>query len=221
MFRGAWNIAKQVLTGRMQPVYARYLLMNKLRGIDLMGVQSAAANVNDCTDSGGPYLESILRKLPIGSDDAIVDLGCGKAGAVMTLAKFFRRVDGVEIMPELAKAAAKNIAAMNLQHKSNILQEDAVRVSSDVGAIEKYRWVYMFNPFPEPVFRQVMRNIADSLRRQPRNLSVIYNNPVHAGIVIAELGTPTRTEVYSVRRASTEPGEHEHRTLQIFYYTGE
>lgn len=221
MFRGAWNITKQVLTGRMQPVYARYLLMNKLRGIDLMGVQSVDANANDCTDSGGPYLESILRKLPIGSDDAIVDLGCGKAGAVMTLAKFFRRVDGVEIMPELAQAAAKNIGAMNLQHKSKILQEDAGRVSSDVGALDKYRWVYMFNPFPEPVFRQVMRNIADSLRRQPRSLSVIYNNPVYAAIVVAELGAPARTEVYSVRRASAEPGEQRHRNLQIFYYTRE
>lgn len=221
MFRGAWNIAKQVLAGRMQPVYARYLLMNKLRGVDLRGVESADATVHDSTDSGGPYLESLLRRLPIGSEDAIIDLGCGKGGAVLTLAKFFSHADGVEIVPELANAAAKNVAVMNLQHKSRILQEDAVRVSaSDFGLIEKYRWVYMFNPFPEPVMRQVMRNIADSLRRHPRSISVIYNNPVYPGAVVAELGAPTRTEMYSMR-GGFKPGEQTERKLQIFYYARE
>jgi hypothetical protein len=37
---------------------------------------------------------------------------------------------------------------------------------------------YMYNPFRDEVMRRVIENIADSVRRHPRKVLVIYLNPL-------------------------------------------
>src|SRR5205823_9337716 len=82
---------------------ARYQLRMQLSGIDLawhdvedLGLSRETSGAHG--NSGGPSLQFVLDTLKISATDAILDLGCGKGGAMITLAKYpFRRIDGIDI----------------------------------------------------------------------------------------------------------------------------
>jgi hypothetical protein len=38
--------------------------------------------------------------------------------------------------------------------------------------------IFLFNPFPESGMRQVVRNLEESLRTNPRPAYVVYHNPL-------------------------------------------
>jgi 2-polyprenyl-3-methyl-5-hydroxy-6-metoxy-1,4-benzoquinol methylase len=86
---------------RQQRRQARYQLMMQARGIDLRqnsvedpGLDQTRAEAHG--SSGGPGLEVVLDALNISPEDSVLDLGCGKGGAMITMARWtFSRVDGV------------------------------------------------------------------------------------------------------------------------------
>src|SRR5436305_2669291 len=92
----------------------------KFRGIDLRWVSIEDSGLSAerscwCSNSGGPELEELLHMLPISRADAVLDIGCGKGGAMITLAQFpFERVDGLEISPKLAHIARLNIRRLDI-----------------------------------------------------------------------------------------------------------
>ena len=51
--------------------------------------------------------------------------------------------------------------------------------------LDDYTYLFMFNPFPEVVLGQVLANLETSLRRKPRNVRLVYSNPLHEQIVLA------------------------------------
>jgi SAM-dependent methyltransferase len=124
------------------------------------------------SNSGGPDLDAVLRALRIGRGAAVVDLGCGKGGALVTLARHpFRRVTGVDLSPELLRVAHENMNKMELDHV-DLQCVDAVEFDFD-----DYDYLYLYNPFPCNVVQAVMGNLADSIRRRPRRVTIIYNTP--------------------------------------------
>jgi hypothetical protein len=131
-------------------------------------------------NSGGPYLDLVLKSIDISSSDAAIDIGCGKAGAMLTFLKYpFRRVDGVELSPRLARVAERNLKRAG---KSN-----ATIFCSDAASFEEldlYTVIFLFNPFPAVVMQPVLGNIIASARRRPRRITLIYKNPVCHEIVI-------------------------------------
>jgi SAM-dependent methyltransferase len=154
------------------------LIVMAARGVDLTYVPLTHLGLDgarscEYADSGGPELEDVLRELPITSTDVALDLGCGKGGALFSLSKFFRRVTGVEISPELAAVAEKNIEKLGIGNVG-VIRSDAA--TFDI--LDEYTYVYMFNPFTSPVMKQVLENLRASLERRPRSLIVIYKNPV-------------------------------------------
>jgi SAM-dependent methyltransferase len=101
--------------------------------------------------SGGPELDSILKTLPISTSDEALDLGCGKGGAILTMAKYaFARVDGVEISEILIQVARKNLSRMKVG-KSKIFHSDAAEFTD----IDRYTFFYMYYPFPRVVTKNV------------------------------------------------------------------
>lgn len=80
-----------------------FLAKAKVRRVDLayasldeLGLSSDRSH--DHGNSGGPSLALVLESLSISSSDMALDVGCGKAGAILTLARFpFARVDGIEL----------------------------------------------------------------------------------------------------------------------------
>lgn len=117
-FRRARFFSKLVLTGKAR--YACYLMEMRLRGVDL-GWQSthdlglAKERAHDHADSGGPELASLLRQIRLRPGCTILDLGCGKGGAMITFARSgFKRVDGIELSPELCRVARRNLGLLGL-----------------------------------------------------------------------------------------------------------
>jgi SAM-dependent methyltransferase len=108
-----------------------------------------------------------------------VDLGSGKGRTLLMASEFpFRRIIGVEILPELHRVAVENIAAYSSPTQQC---SDIESICADAGDFELPAVplvLYLFNPLPEAGFRRVVQNLESSLRRKPRTLYLLYCNPL-------------------------------------------
>lgn len=157
----------------------------KLRGVDLDTAPLEAIGLSDerslfYVNSGGPNLERILNTLLITGSDAAIDLGCGKGGAMLSLAKYpFSRVDGVELSKQLIAIANENFRRMGVRN-CTIYHCDA----ADFQDLDPYTLAYMFHPFPEIVTKAVLENICQSMRRRPRRFRIVYQNPISHDVIV-------------------------------------
>jgi len=159
--------------------YLPYRAKMKLLGIDLSWASVEQSGLSHershwYSDSGGPDLKRLLDTLPIDNSDSVIDLGCGKGGAMLTLARYpFSCVDGVEISEQLAQTAVRNLARRKITN-SRVFCADA----TDFLDLDTYTYIYMYNPFPERVTKSVLNNIRASLLRSGRTITLIYKNPI-------------------------------------------
>lgn len=124
-------------------------------------------------DSGGPNLRSILDKINITPNDAVIDIGCGKGGALITLSKYpFKKLSGIDLSPELIKIAQTNFDKLGIQ-KIKLLCCDA----SNFSDLDEFNYIYMYHPFSCQIMEKVMINISNSLIRCPRDFNILYNSP--------------------------------------------
>jgi SAM-dependent methyltransferase len=164
--------------------YVRYEVGLRLRGVDVShaGLDELGLSADrsaEHSNSGGPSLDDVLTALRIPAETAALDLGCGKAGALLTLHKHFRQADGVDLSAELLAVAAKNLRKCGVQ--ARLIHADAAEFQD----YDCYGVVYMFNPFPACVLETAMRNLVQSLERAPRPFWLIYKNPKHHQAVTA------------------------------------
>jgi SAM-dependent methyltransferase len=165
--------------------YLPYQVKMKCRRIDLGWVSVRDSGLSEershwHSNSGGPDLADLLRRLPICASDKLLDIGCGKAGAMLTLVQYpFARVDGVEISPNLARIARQNLKRLGVSN-ARVFCCDA----AEFRELDDYNYFYMYNPFPESVLRCVMENISRSLERRPRKVTLIYKNPIFEAVMV-------------------------------------
>lgn len=176
-----------IVAGRWREL--RYQLWLKMRGIDvgLVPVESLKQSPERThlhSSSGGPDLEIVLKQLDVSRADSVIDIGCGKGSALITLARFpFSRISGIDVSDALVGVARANLARLGLE-KVEVLCCDA----EEFKELDDYSFVYLYNPFPCSVVHRFMRNLTESLRRQPRRLTLIYKNPTCHEIVTATAG---------------------------------
>jgi protein-L-isoaspartate O-methyltransferase len=92
---------------------------------------------------------------------------------LITLARHpFARVDGVEIAPRLASIAERNIRILGISN-AKVFCCDA----SEFRDLDSHNYVYVAGAFTDIVWQPVLDNMAVSLRRRPRKLTLIYTNP--------------------------------------------
>ena len=107
-----------------------------------------------------------------------VDLGAGKGRIMLLASNFpFQQVLGVEFIPELHAIATGNIA---LYQPPTRRCEDVQCILSDVRDFvfpAAPLVIFMWHPFVGPVFERVMQNLEDSLRRDPREVYIVYLKP--------------------------------------------
>ena len=135
---------------------------------------------------GNQYQPSDIRSLKkalslyrIQDSDALIDIGCGKGKVMCVCAKYpFQAVHGLELSPALAETAQRNFSIFGLE-KCRVIVGDAVQFTD----YDEYTFFYMFNPFPENVFRAALQNIMQSLERVPRKCVLIYMNPVYHNMI--------------------------------------
>ncbi len=110
-------------------------------------------------------------------NDAIMDLGCGKCGAMLSLMDYgFPSVGGVEYETGLYDVAIENMKKLGLDNNKNIeiIHSDVTKLTKE---LDKYNWFYMFSPFYDEVFEACMNNIVESVRRKERKVRIVYANP--------------------------------------------
>jgi SAM-dependent methyltransferase len=128
-------------------------------------------------------LEKVFTYLhSLGVNKSIVDYGCGK-GRVLVVAAFygFNKITGIDFAKELCKEAQKNISSLQTRFPEKtfkVLHANAVdyQIEDDANVF------FFFNPFDEVIMLAVVRNILRSLKKNPREIYVVYVNPVHEEI---------------------------------------
>ncbi len=111
-------------------------------------------------------------------EDVFLDFGAGMGRAVCLAATYpFRSVIGVEISEELSDIARANLA--RIRHK---LRCDDVQIATaDATRFPVPReatLIYFFNPFRGRLMATILANIAQSLRENPRRVTLLcYGSP--------------------------------------------
>jgi hypothetical protein len=124
-----------------------------------------------------PWLfEQILRAIPVDfSRFTFIDLGAGKGRALLIASGYpFQRIVGVEFMPELCRAARKNIAGYSSERQRCRRIEAICMDARDFQFPLEPLVVYLFNPFSEPTFALVLENLRMSVERAPRPVYIAY-----------------------------------------------
>jgi SAM-dependent methyltransferase len=108
-----------------------------------------------------------------------IDIGSGKGRALLMAADYpFRRILGIELLPELHRVAKQNIA----KYKSDSQQCFAIEcLLGDACAFDfpaEPTVLYLFNPLPESGLVRMISNLELSLREHPRPVFVLYHNPL-------------------------------------------
>jgi len=111
-------------------------------------------------------------------DFTFVDLGSGKGRTLLMASEYpFRRIIGVELLPSLNEIAKENLSRYKSESQKCF---NLSSVCADAGSFplpDDPLVIYLFNPFSETVFRQVLGNIDKTLRKNSRPLFLLYQNP--------------------------------------------
>ena len=112
-----------------------------------------------------------------------IDIGAGKGRALLLAAEFgFRRIVGVELLPELVQVARQNVQKFERREASSGIQlicGDA----TDFIFPEEPSVIFLFNPLPQAALRTLIENLERSLRQNPRPIYVAYANPTLQEII--------------------------------------
>jgi SAM-dependent methyltransferase len=178
------------LASWFNPVFAYYrliALVDRLRGLDFLGIiQPGEVGLDPnlyfkSSSSGNRYLIRMLKDFQITEQDAIIDVGCGKGGAMKILARFpFARADGIELSPHIAAIAERNLAILKAR-RSRVYCGDAAIFPE----YARYNMIYLYNPFAVSVMVMVMAAIDASLAAHDREVIILYNNPTCHDAVVA------------------------------------
>ena len=135
--------------------------------------------------SGWLNLKRALRACAIGTDDVLLDYGCGKGRVLLAAARLpFARVIGVELVPELCEIARRNLQVDRDRRRCGAVEVVHADVTTwDVP--DDVTVAFMFNPFRGRVFEVALEHLLASLDRHPRGLRLIYSVPMEEARVVA------------------------------------
>ena len=141
-----------------KPRGLNFSLRQKEKGI------KAAGNHGYALTQKKPF-DNIMRGLNITERDSFIDIGCGKGGTLLYASRYpFKRVAGVEIEEGLYNIAKHNFERLHMP-EIELYLDDAI-------TFDKY-WhfnvFYMFNPFDEDIYRQVIDSVFSTLTPDRKN----------------------------------------------------
>ncbi len=90
----------------------------------------------------------------------------------------FRRILGIELLPELHRIAQENIR----NYRSD--SQQCFQIESVCGDAREFVFpseptvLYLFNPLPESALLQFIANLEKSLQVNPRPVYLLYHNPL-------------------------------------------
>jgi len=127
-------------------------------------------------------LEDIFLQINPATINHFIDIGCGK-GRVLCVAAYhgIKKLTGIDLSKEFCNEAVKNLVHIKETIpglKFNVLNNDAFyyNIPDDADCL------FLFNPFDETIMSGVVENIEISLENKPREITVIYLNPLSKGL---------------------------------------
>ncbi|HUO24075.1 MAG TPA: class I SAM-dependent methyltransferase [Candidatus Aquilonibacter sp.] len=112
-------------------------------------------------------------------DFVFVDLGSGKGRALLMASEHpFHRIIGVEILPTLHHIAQENLAKYRSPTQACANLETICADAIEFPLPPEPLLLYLFNPFPEAGLRRVASRLERSLCESPRQVFVLYHNPL-------------------------------------------
>ena len=177
---------------------AWHIVQNEIRGEKKYGIKTTGADdlkhlekksvdISHATiymPASYDLLEMFFSEIKLSTFQHFLDIGCGKARAMCVAAAFgIKKITGIELSKELYKNAQENIAATKVKYPSTefkIYNNDAFYFEID----DNVDCVFMFNPFDETIMSGVMENIETSLDNNPRDMTIVYINPVEKHVLL-------------------------------------
>jgi hypothetical protein len=120
--------------------------------------------------------DQIMQAIPVDfSRFTFIDLGSGKGRVLLMASDYpFQRIVGLEFMPSLHRTAQTNVANYS-STKRQCQQIEAVCMDArDFQFPLEPIVVYLFNPFSEATFAQVLENLRRSIEQDPRPVYIAY-----------------------------------------------
>src|SRR5579862_930699 len=112
-------------------------------------------------------------------DFVFIDLGSGKGRVLLMAADYpFQRIVGIELLPELHRAAQENIAKYKSESQKCFALETICEDAVDFHFPDEPFVLYLFNPLPEPGLRRAIATLEQSLHTQPQAVYLLYHNPL-------------------------------------------
>ncbi|MBV9182995.1 MAG: class I SAM-dependent methyltransferase [Acidobacteria bacterium] len=113
-----------------------------------------------------------------------LDIGSGKGRALLLASEHpFKRIIGVELLPELNQIASVNIQKFSspLQrcHHIETVRGDATQFIFPPEAMV----IFLFHPLPEAELRELMLRLSTSLASLPRPIYLIYAYPAFESVI--------------------------------------
>jgi SAM-dependent methyltransferase len=126
-------------------------------------------------------------------DFTFIDLGSGKGRVLLMASEYpFRKIIGVEFMPELHRAGQKNVSGFASDRRQCRQIESICMDARDFQFPAEPLVVYLFNPFSESTFTRVLENLRQSIEQAPRPVYLAYRFTEHEK-VLAEAGWLEKT----------------------------
>jgi hypothetical protein len=122
----------------------------------------------------------MMLELPIRFEDfTFVDVGSGKGRVLLMAADYpFRRILGIELLPDLHQVAEGNIKKYKSTRQRCFTVESTCMDASRCQLPVEPLVIYLFHPLTEVALRQFMANLDASLAEHPRTIWVVYLNPI-------------------------------------------
>jgi len=119
-------------------------------------------------------LRRVLRELRPGKVDVFYDIGCGMGRILCCAARRpLKKCVGIELFEPLCEIARENSRRLRGRKAPiEIRCADAAKADLSEGTV-----YWLFNPFGERTLMDTLRNIEDSIKRNPRKITIVYYNP--------------------------------------------
>ena len=142
----------------------------------------------------------ILSSLPVSVDGfTFIDLGSGKGRTLLMASDYpFRRIVGVELLPELHRTARENLSEYKSETQKCFALESICADATEFPFPADPMVLYLFNPFPESGLKRMIANLEQSRCEHPRAVYVLYHNPLLEHVLSAALIRIGGTHQYSI-----------------------
>jgi hypothetical protein len=112
-------------------------------------------------------------------DFVFIDIGSGKGRTLLMASDHpFRRIVGVELLPELHRVAQENIGKYKSDSQRCFAIESICADAWEFVFPPEPTVLYLFNPLPETGLVKMLANLEVSWREHGRPTFVLYHNPV-------------------------------------------